>query len=115
MVNPSQMVLVGLRDLDPAERTATKELGVRAFTMRDIDELGLRRVMEESIRTASAGTVGFHVSMDVDWLDPSEAPGVGTPSWGGPPREGHLALNGCRHGLDDFNGSHRSESGSRSF
>jgi len=93
MVDPSRMVLVGLRDLDPAERIAIKELGVRAFTMRDIDELGLRRVMEESIRTASAGTAGFHVSMDVDWLDPSEAPGVGTPSWGGATyREGHLAL-----------------------
>ena len=93
MVDPTRLVLIGLRDLDPAERVAIKELGVRAFTMRDIDEMGLRRVMEEAIRTASSGTVGFHVSMDVDWLDPSEAPGVGTPSWGGATyREGHLAL-----------------------
>lgn len=93
MVDASRVVIVGLRDVDPAERIAIKELGVRAFTMRDIDEMGLRRVMEEAIRTASTGTVGFHVSMDVDWLDPSEAPGVGTPSWGGATyREGHLAL-----------------------
>jgi arginase len=61
--------------------------------MRDIDEMGMRRVMEEAIAIASRGTAGFHVSMDVDWLDPSEAPGVGTPSWGGANyREGHLAL-----------------------
>ncbi len=92
-VDPSRIVLIGIRDLDPSERQSIKELGVRTFTMREIDEIGLRRVMEEAIRIVSSGTVGFHVSMDVDWLDPSEAPGVGTPSWGGATyREGHLAM-----------------------
>ena len=93
MVNVSQAVLVGIRDLDQGERETIRSLGVKAFTMRDIDEMGLRKVMEEAIRIASQGTAGIHVSMDVDWLDPSEAPGVGTPSWGGATyREGHLAL-----------------------
>ena len=93
MVDPSRAVLVGIRDLDQAERDMIRTLGVRAYTMRDIDEMGLRRVMEEAIRIASLGTVGFHCSFDVDWLDPSEAPGVGTPCWGGATyREGHLAM-----------------------
>ncbi len=93
MVAASQSVLIGIRDLDPAERDMIKKVGLRAFTMREIDEIGLRKVMEEAIRIATQGTVGFHCSMDVDWLDPSVAPGVGTPARGGGTyREGHLAM-----------------------
>jgi arginase len=93
MVDPKNLVLIGIRDLDPAEQKAVKETGIKAFTMRDIDEMGLRKVMDEAIKAATDGTIGFHCSMDVDWLDPSEAPGVGTPVRGGATfREGHLAL-----------------------
>lgn len=93
MVDPSKAVLVGIRDLDQAERDAIKEMGVHAFTMRDIDEHGMARVIKEAIAIASKGTVGFHVSFDVDFIDPSFAPGVGTPVRGGATyREGHLAM-----------------------
>jgi arginase len=86
-------VLVGVRDLDPGERDLIRRLGLRTFTMREIDEKGLRAVMQEAIRIASTDTAGFHVSLDVDWIDPSDAPGVGTPVWGGATyREGHLAM-----------------------
>jgi arginase len=61
--------------------------------MRDIDEMGMRQVIQEAIRIASNGTCGFHVSFDVDCMDPSVAPGVGTASRGGTTyREGHLAM-----------------------
>ncbi len=93
MVDPSRTVLIGIRDLDQGEKNTIRELGVRAFTMRDIDELGMRTVMQEAIRIASNGTVGIHVSFDVDCMDPSVAPGVGTPVGGGTTyREGHLAM-----------------------
>jgi len=93
MVSPTQSVLIGIRDLDPAERDMIRKVGIRAFTMREIDEMGLRKVMEEAVRIATQGTIGFHCSMDVDWLDPSVAPGVGTPvQGGGTYREGHLAM-----------------------
>ena len=61
--------------------------------MRDIDERGLRAVMEDAIRVASDGTAGFHLSLDMDSIDPQEAPGVGTPVRGGLTyREAHLAM-----------------------
>mgnify|MGYP000923181054 CR=1 FL=1 len=93
MIDPSKVCLIGLRDLDPGERTLIKKTGVKAFTMREIDERGMRDVVLESIRTASDGTAGFHVSFDVDGVDPSFAPGVGTPVTGGITyREAHLAM-----------------------
>lgn len=92
-VHPEHLVYVGLRDLDEAERVAIRELGISAFTMRDIDERGLRRVMDEAVHRVSQGTGGVHVSCDVDWIDPGEAPGVGTPVRGGATwREAHLAM-----------------------
>ena len=51
--------------------------------MRDIDERGMRAVMEEALRMAGRGTAGYHVSLDMDWIDPEDAPGVGTPVRGG--------------------------------
>lgn len=93
MIDPKHAVLIGIRDLDPAEKEMVRKVGIKAYTMRDIDELGLRKVMEDAIRIATTGTAGFHCSMDVDWLDPSIAPGVGTPvAGGGTYREGHLAM-----------------------
>ena len=92
-VLPKHTVLVGIRDVDEAERENVQRAGITAYTMRDIDELGLRAVMEKAIKTAANGTAGYHVSMDMDWVDPVEAPGVGTPVPGGATyREAHLAM-----------------------
>jgi len=92
-VNPDNVVLVGIRDVDEVERHNIRKAGVHVFTMRDIDERGMRVVMEEALRLAGRNTVGYHVSLDMDWIDPEDAPGVGTPVWGGATyREGHLAM-----------------------
>lgn len=92
-VLPQNVALVGIRDVDQLEKPHIKASGVRAFTMRQIDERGLLHVMSEAIRIASEGTAGFHVSFDMDAVDPDEAPGVGTPVRGGITyREAHLAL-----------------------
>jgi arginase len=86
-------VIVGLREVDMTERPQVRQSGVRVFTMRDIDERGLRAVMEEAIRAASDGTAGFHCSLDMDFVDPKDAPGVGTAVRGGATyREAHLAM-----------------------
>ncbi|MFI5169158.1 MAG: arginase [Vicinamibacterales bacterium] len=93
MVEASHAAIVGIRDVDPAERTSVKTSGVGAFTMRDIDERGMRSVMEDAIQRATTGTAGIHVSFDIDAIDPDLAPGVGTPSPGGLSfREAHLAM-----------------------
>jgi arginase len=93
MVDGSRAAVVGLRDVDPAERANVKASGIGAFTMRDVDERGMRAVMEDAIRRATNGTAGVHVSFDLDAMDPEEAPGVGTPSPGGLSyREAHLAM-----------------------
>ena len=93
MVDGSRAAVVGLRDVDPAERPNIKASGIGAFTMRDVDERGMRSVMEDAIRRATSGTAGIHVSFDLDAMDPEEAPGVGTPSPGGLSyREAHLAM-----------------------
>ena len=92
-VKPANVVLVGIRSVDQKERRHVQRSGVHAFTMRDIDERGMRPIMEEAIEYASAGTAGFHVSLDMDVVDPREAPGVGTPVQGGITyREAHLAM-----------------------
>ena len=83
--------------------------------MRDIDERGMRAVMEEALRLAGRGTVGYHVSLDMDWIDPEDAPGVGTPVWGGATyREAHLAMEIIAdHGRMLELRDRRSESGAR--
>lgn len=92
-VEPRNVAIIGLRDVDRTEAAYVRSAGVNVFTMRDIDERGLRSVMEDAITAASAGTAGFHVSFDMDSIDPSEAPGVGTPVRGGLTyREAHLAM-----------------------
>lgn len=92
-VDPANVALVGIRSVDGRERDIVQRSGVHVFTMRDIDERGMRSVFEEAIRVAGAGTAGFHVSLDMDAVDPREAPGVGTPVQGGITyREAHLAM-----------------------
>lgn len=92
-VLPEHLVYVGLRDVDIAERDIIRSMGIRAFTMREIDERGLRAVMDEAVAIATRGTGGIHLSCDADWVDPREAPGVGTPVRGGATlREAHLAM-----------------------
>lgn len=93
MIEPRSVSLVGIRELDAKERRFVKESGVHVFTMRDIDERGMREVMAEALRFAGDDTAGIAVSLDMDFVDPSDAPGVGTPVRGGVTyREAHLAL-----------------------
>ena len=93
-IAPENTVLVGVRDIDAAERENLRRAGVtEVYTMRDIDERGMRSVMEDALRAAGRGTAGYHVSLDMDWIDPEDAPGVGTPVRGGATyREAHLAM-----------------------
>ena len=92
-VRPENCVLIGVRDIDTVEKENIKRAGIEVFTMRDIDERGMRTVMEEALRMAGRGTAGYHVSLDMDWIDPEDAPGVGTPVRGGATyREAHLAM-----------------------
>ena len=93
-IAPENTVLVGIRDVDAMERANIQRAGLgEVFTMRDIDERGMRAVMEEALRAAGRGTIGYHVSLDMDWIDPEDAPGVGTPVRGGATyREAHLAM-----------------------
>ena len=92
-VHGPNVALIGIRDVDEKERELVRASGVTTFTMRDIDERGLRNVMEQALEIASKGTAGFHLSLDMDSVDPDEAPGVGTPVRGGMTyREAHLAM-----------------------
>ena len=87
------LALVGIRDLDPPEKDAVRRWGIHCFTMRDIDELGLSEVMKRAIAIATASSDRLWVSCDMDWVDPKDAPGVGTPVRGGATyREAHLAM-----------------------
>ncbi len=93
MVDPHNAVLLGVRDVDAQERDNIRKLGLRVYTMRDIDERGIFNVMQEALATVCTGTDGFHVSFDIDSLDPRLAPGVGTPAAGGlTVREAHLIM-----------------------
>jgi arginase len=93
MIEPHNVALVGVREIDSKERRFAKESGVHVFTMRDIDERGMREVMSEAVRFAGDDTAGIAVSLDMDFVDPTDAPGVGTPVRGGVTyREAHLAL-----------------------
>lgn len=92
-ISSQRAVLIGVRDMDSREKKTVKRSGIHVFTMRDIDEQGMRAVMEKSLSLASDGAAGFIVSLDMDVMDPIEAPGVGTPVQGGLTfREAHLAM-----------------------
>jgi len=90
---PANIVIVGARDLDAQERKIVKKSGIHVFTMRDIDERGMREVMADALKYATDDTDGVAVSLDMDFVDPTDAPGVGTPVRGGATyREAHLAM-----------------------
>jgi arginase len=92
-VQPQNVVLVGIRDLDAQEKRLVKKSGVHVFTMRDIDERGMREVMSDALKFAMDDTDAIGVSLDMDFVDPTDAPGVGTPVRGGVTyREAHLAM-----------------------
>jgi len=92
-VDPANVAIVGLRSVDQIEGLNVRATGVHPYTMRDVDERGLRSVMQEALEHACNGTAGFHLSFDMDAVDPQEAPGVGTPVRGGITyREAHLAM-----------------------
>jgi arginase len=91
--DPKLCAHVGARDLDPGERELIRRLGMRFFTMREIDERGLATCMREAIAIAGQGSGGYAVTFDVDALDPGDAPGSGTLVRGGLSyREAHLAM-----------------------
>lgn len=86
-------VIIGAREMDPQEKELLRRSRIKVFTMRDIDQIGMKEVVSQGIRIASQGTDGIHISFDLDVIDPEEAPGVGTPVPGGITyREAHLAM-----------------------
>ncbi|WP_254862757.1 arginase [Halovivax gelatinilyticus] len=92
-VDEESVAYVGLRSVDDGEREMIHDSEITAFTMADIDERGITAVVEDALSVVTNETDGIHVSLDLDWLDPSSAPGVGTPVRGGATyREAHSAL-----------------------
>ncbi len=92
-VEAARCALVGIRNLDQKEKDNIARFGVKVFTMKDIDRRGLAAVMEEAVQTAAQGSDGMHVSFDMDVIDPTIAPGVGTAVPGGLSyREAHLVM-----------------------
>ncbi len=90
---PETTVQIGLRDVDRDEKRLLRECGVKAYSMTDVDKLGMMRVMESALEIAGKAEAPIHVSFDMDGIDPSEAPGTGTPVKGGLSyREAHLVM-----------------------
>ena len=90
-IDASKLVIVGARALDPGEQALLRKHHIHVFTMSEIDEQGMHRVMQQAL--AIAGNSPIHLSLDLDSLDPQEAPGVGTPVRGGLSyREAHLVM-----------------------
>ena len=85
------MAIIGARDIDTTEIPLVKELGVKVYTMSEIGRRGSAVCFEEAIERVSKNTAGIHLSLDLDGVDPREAPGVGAPCPGGLSlRESHL-------------------------
>lgn len=82
-VLPSNAVLIGVRDIDPPEQEIMQRIGVKVFGMREIDTLGIAKVMETALAIVCQGTAAIHLSLDIDALDPVHAPGTGTKKTGG--------------------------------
>lgn len=92
-IHAESIVIVGARDLDPSERERLHANAIHVFTMSDIDQRSISEVMREALAIAGSHNDGIHLSLDMDALDPKEAPGVGTPVRGGLTyREAHLAM-----------------------
>jgi arginase len=92
-VQPQHAVMIGIREVDKEERELVKKSGVRVFTMKEIDRRGIGAVLDEALSIVTNGTDGFAATLDADFLDPYESPGVATPVRGGADyREAHLAM-----------------------
>lgn len=92
-IKKENVVVIGARDIDDGEKEFIKENNIKVYTMHEIDRLGMTKVMEQTINYLKERTDGVHLSLDLDGLDPSDAPGVGTPVLGGISyRESHLAM-----------------------
>jgi arginase len=92
-VKPENIVIIGARSLDEGEKELIRDKGIKVFTMHEIDRMGMTKVMEECIDYLRERTDGVHLSLDLDGVDPADAPGVGTPVIGGISyRESHLAM-----------------------
>ena len=92
-IEPGNAALIGVRSVDPAEAGVVADLGIRVYTMEEVDRRGFATVVDEAIARALDGTDGMHLSMDMDGLDPEVAPGVGTPVRGGLSyREAHTLM-----------------------
>jgi arginase len=97
-VEPRHVAVLGVRSVDEKERDVVKRSGVRVFTMSEIDRRGIASCMAEALERVSDGTAGFHLSFDLDGVDPRVAPGVGTAVQGGLTyREAHLV---CEEAAD---------------
>jgi arginase len=91
-LQPAEIRLVGIRSVDDAEKRFLREAGIEVYDMRCIDEIGMRQTLERALAGVDADT-HLHVSLDVDFLDPDIAQGVGTPVRGGPTyREAQLCM-----------------------
>jgi arginase len=92
-VQPQNTAMVGIREVDPRERELVRQSGIRVFTMKEIDKRGIGSVMDEALSVVTKDTDGFAATLDADFLDPIESPGVATPVRGGADyREAHLAM-----------------------
>ena len=92
-IDKRAIVIVGVRDLDRGEQELLHTHSIHVFTMSEIDQLGITEVMRQALAIAGQNNDGIHLSLDMDALDPAEAPGVGTPVRGGLTyREAHLAM-----------------------
>ncbi len=92
-IKPENVVLIGIRDLDEAEKKLIKDLNIKIYTMHEVDLLGMPEVIAQTINYLKDKTDGVHLSFDLDGIDPAEAPGVGTPVLGGLTyRESHLTM-----------------------
>ncbi len=102
-VSAENVALVGARDIDDGERDLLRDSDVTVYTMSDIDARGAPEIAREALSVATDGTDGLHVSLDLDWLDPAEAPGVGTPVRGGVSyREAHSAMEAVAEHRDQL-------------
>ena len=114
-IEPQNIVLVGIRDLDAQERKLVKKSGVHVFTMRDIDERGMREVMSDALKYAMDDTDGIAVSLDMDFVDPvrcSRCRHAGT--WRRDlPRSAFGDGNDCGQRCDGLHGDRGNQSGDR--
>jgi arginase len=105
-LDPENCALIGIRSIDEAEKVNIKKLGVPIYTMNDIDKLGIHRIIAKVLKQFREKVGHIHISFDVDSVDPSVAPGVGTPVSGGLSyREAHLLMEtiaecGCMSSIE---------------